>query len=353
MRFNSKILGMLACTLLAAGCATKVQQSEVKPDDSKLLYHGRFTDDYKSCWTGTGAEIRFKGTAINAKFTAAPKKGVNYQVVVDGKPTTQIIVKKGTVVYPLADNLSSGVHDVQLFRNSEMYFGNVTFGGFEFPNGGEVIKVKPAERKMLVIGDSITCGYGNSPQGKDRGNTIHNEIGYLSYAPVAARLLNADIMMVCFSGKGMIRNYGMKDKKCMPAFFNQILKRKKIQWDHQKFIPDVIVINLGTNDNNNRGGKRPKLDKTKFMGKYKKFVKKLIKLYPKAKIIVAYGSMGTQPVGSWITEYAKTDNKVDSIVFEPVKGKEMWGVHGHPAVPQDKLMGEKLAEKIKAVTGWK
>ena len=70
--------------------------------------------------------------------------------------------------------------------------------------------------------------------------------------PIIARYFNADYTLIAHSGRGVVRNYGdsvrisavtMKDR--MLNTFDMNLDKK---WDFKTYKPDLVVVNLGTND---------------------------------------------------------------------------------------------------------
>ena len=107
-------------------------------------------------------------------------------------------------------------------------------------------------RHIEFIGNSLTCGYG--VEGKDRSEPYKAETENcnLSYATIIARYFNADYTLIAHSGRGVVRNYGdsvrisavtMKDR--MLNTFDMNLDKK---WDFKTYKPDLVVVNLGTND---------------------------------------------------------------------------------------------------------
>ena len=55
------------------------------------------------------------------------------------------------------------------------------------------------------------------------------------------------------SGQGVVRNYGYKEKVSptgtMPVRFNRVYDEKELPvWNFKQWKPDLVVINLGTND---------------------------------------------------------------------------------------------------------
>jgi len=321
----------------------------IQPNNEGLRYIGRFTDDYRCAWTGNSIEFSFTGTALNAQFSVAGKKKIAVTAVVDG--VERILYLKGEKqTYAVAEGLPKGQHKVLLFRRSEASFGVLKFEGLQLEEDAVLEATEAPKRKILVIGDSITCGFANEGKSLKEQNTAENENGYMSYAAIASRSLNADLMFTSWSGKGMYRNGNNTTKNTLPQLFDYILPLKKEGvWDHSRYVPDVIVINLGTNDMRKTSGP---LGKENYCSIYVSFLERLQKIAPNAKIIISIGPMGFDPVKSWLPEIAAKFKNTSPFLFSHYKSADEKAGLYHPSVKKDKLMAAELAEEIKRVTGW-
>jgi hypothetical protein len=77
------------------------------------------------------------------------------------------------------------------------------------------IKLTPSKRparRIEFIGNSITCGYGVLSDSSNCHFSPQTEDAGMSYAAILSRRLHADYHLVAYSGKGMVRNYGDKNK---------------------------------------------------------------------------------------------------------------------------------------------
>merc|ERR1712137_868828 len=67
-----------------------------------------------------------------------------------------------------------------------------------------------------------------------------------------ASSLSAELSVVAWSGKGLLRNYGEKSTTSsmpMPAYYKATLPTDLDKaWDFSSFVPGGVIINLGTND---------------------------------------------------------------------------------------------------------
>lgn len=127
-------------------------------------------------------------------------------------------------------------------------------------------------------------------------------INYLSYAPIMARAFKADYHIIAHSGMGVVRNYGYKEKvspNAMPDRFNRVFDEQELPlWNFRLWKPDVVVINLGTNDFSTQ----PFPDKTVFKVGYEKLIKEVGKQYGDVPVFCIVGPMTDEPCYSYVKE---------------------------------------------------
>jgi lysophospholipase L1-like esterase len=350
-----KLFSLLLAAVFSAGLLLAGEPVTLAANDPAIRYVGRFSDDVRFGWTGSQIETIFTGSELSAvlEITSGQKAGVT--AVVDGEEK-RIVVTAGQKIYPLISGLDPGKpHHLVLFKRSEGSIGELRFGGFIASKDGEFSAPPSRPHKMLVIGDSITCGYANEAAGPKEGNTVENENGYMSYAAIAARELQADLMMVCWSGRGLYRNRNVGDDTTgvLPSLFEQTLPKSAVPaWDHSRFVPDVIAINLGTNDMNTEKGQKEPLKKEDYIGAGVAFIQHLRALYPGVKIILSIGPMEFEPVQSWLPEIAAQFEGVSVLVYPKYAGPDEYAGHWHPSVKKDREMAAQLILRVRELTGW-
>src|SRR6185295_19170 len=108
-------------------------------------------------------------------------------------------------------------------------------------------------RLIEVIGDSISCGYGNLGKNGD-ADCFPTESHWDTYGAIAARALGAEVSTIAASGRGVIRNYGGDTLGTMPMVYTRAVANATTPvWDFH-VEPQAVVINLGTNDISNSKG---------------------------------------------------------------------------------------------------
>jgi hypothetical protein len=184
-------------------------------------------------WSDSGAETRFTGTNITASLTLdVSPASVYFDVWVDGTlQSTPIQVVAGTTSYTINCG-SNGTHEVRLIKRTEAGLGQVVFGGFTPDSGSLQATATPPSRRIEVIGDSITCGYGVLGFADANGNSsdcpANDSNGYLegpledsddSYATLLGQSLSADVSIVAWSGKGVYRNDDGSTTQTVPELY--------------------------------------------------------------------------------------------------------------------------------------
>src|SRR5262249_40180698 len=150
----------------------------------------------------------------------------------DDRPPTKLTIRRGTETYPLADNLAPGTHVVRVVRNTEAHIGEAQFLGFDFGADGELLAPPPIQRRIEVIGDSITCGYGVEGADGTCHWTADTENAYLAYGSIAARALDAQATLVAYSAIGVYRNNSGGRNGTMPIRYPRSLADDtKSTWD--------------------------------------------------------------------------------------------------------------------------
>ncbi len=326
----------------------------ISPDSESIRYVGRFSEDFGSEWSGSSLSIRFTGPVLNAHLQSQQPVGVEF--ILNGE-SRFLLVKPDQTRYVLADDLNGkGMHEATLFRRSEAAYGTVHFLGAEVAENSRLEPIPEKPRKILFIGDSITCAYANETLDRDQGNTPENQNGYLSFAAIAARRLNADLHMICWSGRGLHRNRMLKfeQHETLPKIFDRTLpSQSRNKWDHERFVPDVVVINLGTNDATDRGGQKEALDKEGYIRTYQEFLRHLRNTAPEATLFLTLGPLPHAPITrEWLLEAAAPFEDAHVFLYPEFSDPSEIGGHWHPSVKKHHSMADLLVKQIRAVTGW-
>lgn len=286
------IIRLIAASLLLCSSFGTITAKEtiIPASDPQINYMGRIHWDEKGngsfSYPGTSALFRFKGT--NLKMGTSPGSG-SFIVEIDDKTPMKVKFTPNDSILTLAENLKNAIHDVRITYAIEGYDHHPQFRAFHTDGKIEPNGKKP-ELKIEFIGNSITCGYGIEDTNPQCGFSYDTENHTLTYAHRTARALNADYNVVARSGIGIYRNYGSPrqgDIKTMPHEYDYtMLYNHDLKWDFSKFTPDIVCINLGTNDLSEGN-----YDMDLYEAHYRSFLRHLREVYPDTKIVLLTGSM--------------------------------------------------------------
>jgi lysophospholipase L1-like esterase len=255
----------------------------------------------------------------------------------------------------VASGLSDDTHQVELYRRTEALFGDTRVLGVELGGGALLPPPAAATRRIEIVGDSITCGYGNEGADQYCNFSADTENHHLTYGAIAARNLGAELSTVAWSGKGIVYNYDTDTWEPMPELYDRTLPGDETSsWDFS-WQPDVIVIHLGTNDFSTDGDPTPAL----FTGAYESFLAFVREKNPAAHIIAMVPTLlsGTDlsSAESAIQAAVQARNAAgdaDVEAWSMTIVSEGWGCDWHPSLQTHASMGAALTAKLESAMGW-
>lgn len=309
-------------------------------------------------WPGTQVRARFEGTGLTLKLKDTG--GDVVEVAIDGAPPQPLTLTDAQDTYEVATNLTPGTHDVVLTKRTEALVGMTQLLGIVPANGALVPSPVPTGRRIEMIGDSITCGYGvlgAMPCSFDAST----ESETAAWGALAAAQLGALHSAVAYSGIGVYRDYGGATTEQMPVRYDRSLADDATStWDHASQHPDVVVVNLGTNDfaQGDPGAA--------YTTAYASFLDALRSKHPSAFLVVATSPMLTDswPEGeqhrtkqiaaldALVTTRKATDPKIALLVLDEQLESDGYGCDSHPNVTTQQKMAAKLVAFLKQTLGW-
>ena len=376
----AKILNQPAKTATPIATATQdITLRSYAADDPDILYTGRidFSDPKKPKFSAPGVSIqaRFRGTSASVMLQDEFKWGTyrNYfDAVIDDTSVVKISPEKSVTKYAVASGLPYGEHTLSLVKRTEASVGSCQFLGFEFTGASLPAPAKPA-RRMEFIGDSISCGSGNegvneSEQCQADGWGQPYQNARLAYGPVLARKMNAGYHVTAVAGIGLIRNYSFQyDARPMPEVYDSLFLEQtdSPKWDHTRFVPDALVLALGTNDFSPGDSERASMKVDDFVAAFVKFISRLRTYYPNASIFCISSPMlgdhwpssadmfSTDQINAIIKTVAEFNNNGDAKVYQFMSSKIVgMGCGTHPNVEQHAVLAEALGAYVASVMGW-
>ncbi|CBX93216.1 hypothetical protein IAQ61_008937 [Plenodomus lingam] len=313
-------------------------------------------------WPGTGVSFTFTGTSASIGLEAIT--GTNSVQLQTDNQTIVILDVNGTSISTPA-GLSSGTHTVTLRKRSEALYGSIFLGNIT--TTGTFTADSIPTRKIEVIGDSISVGYGLDGT-YPCGNSAAVENNPKTYAALAADALGADYSIVAWSGIGLTRNYASATPDPSPIMPDRWTRygaqdAKNSYTFPPDRVPDVVVISLGTNDFGYEAGIRDPLDPGVYGNATVSFVKTIQTRYPKAAFFLLTSPMlndgwpsaadaqkTTQRLALERARDALGGTKVE-VVDMPDQGSVV-GCDYHPNAETHRRDGAILEEAIRRIMGW-
>ena len=220
--------------------------------------------------------------------------------------------------------------------------------------------------KLEFIGDSITCGYGiEGIWGKDTFTT-KQERPDKAYAFLTAKALGAQVQLCSWSGIGLVSNYvdpetvNLPDTHWLmqanwPYTDKSLSLRLGLEpevWDAARYEPDIVVINLGTNDISwVRGIEDRRLG---YVANLRHLIEAVHRRSPKAKICCCLGIMGealNESVAEAVELFKKDFPAVTAkaVLFTQQLEADGIGADWHPSAVTHKKAAEILVKELAAL----
>ena len=304
-------------------------------------------------WPGVYFESRFRGRSVRVRFDAPAE---HMRLLVDGE-AKRLFIKPGSVD-EIVTGLKPGRHVVRLEKMTESQSGGGRFFGF-FPTAGDVaLPAPPRGRQIEFIGDSYTVGYGNSSTHHDcSAAQVHDTTDtQQAFGPLVARRFDADYRINAYSGFGIIRNYaGGVRGLSLPAIYPRLKPddAAHLERDRGGWRPQLIVINLGTNDfSTPLKPDEPWRDRAAFEAAYRSayaaFVRDLHARQPQARFIL----MGSQDFLPQVRQVAASLAMPDRVTTLLFSGLDHGGCQFHPSLADDRLLADSIAKAIGRLSIW-
>ncbi len=312
--------------------------------------------------SASGFELFFKGTEVVATITATNSSNSAMRpiivIVIDDdfnhaktialdKPTQEITLVSG--------NSDAREHKIDLYKRSESIDSHIAIENIK-TDGVFIKKIENKALKLEFIAASSSTGYGNLGKPSSSGKTTENSDALQGFAFLTAQALNADISIFSASGWGCaFSKWTSPNTLNVADAYKNVDFNSKIPWIHGYYVPDVVVVNLGTNDwsyiNAATTADEKDARMTQFQRKYISFLQELHDYYPDAQIIVLYGLMNESSIYE-VTESIVATAKISipNLVSIKING-DAGGYNSHPSVASHKKIAETLTKFIKDTLG--
>lgn len=345
-------------------------QNLISPNDSGVFYAGRtqINEDGSRSFDWEGVQIWINTLKCSyleiVMNTTGPMTRILTQMRVSGQWFDQsrlwVTTRAGTNTYRIADNLDpSQNYTIRVFHELEPAFSGAqndpsqyfTFLGFQ--TDGSALPATPLLRRIEVVGDSISAGYGSQCAGG--GPVMDWTSGnYGTYNQLLCDHFQANCSIVAWSGKGMYENC-CDNGETMPQYFLQTRGGEQYSqtWDFSRFTPDAMIINLGTNDFNHDSGPGWEAN---FTAVYAAFALDVTQRYYNRSlpIFLAQGPMNNgQPLYNALQAAITAINAAGGTAhYLDMRGPPLDGCGGHPGVAGHQQMYAMAMPTVAEVMGW-
>lgn len=352
----------------------------MKLGENEIKALGRTFVSYDTLWlcmSGTGLEFIFTGDSLditvvgdNTASGSTASTQARIGVYVNGERIADEMINEAEkTISVVKDNGGKSV-TVKIVKLSE---SANSVCGIKLPtiaNGEKIEAVPEKGRRIEFIGDSITCGYGVDDEVKEHHFSTQTEDFTKTYAYKAAQKLDAEYSVFAASGYGIISGYSGNGKKVegqtIPQFYNKLgFSYQSIKGESQpqnidynfNFQPDIILINLGTNDDTYVGKERTERT-PEYREGYIAFLKQIREKNPDSTIICSLGIMGGSlfnAIEGAVAEYtAETDDtNIHTLKFDQ-QNMDVDGIAAdwHPSEKTHEKASDKLVDKVKEIMNW-
>jgi lysophospholipase L1-like esterase len=337
----------------AAAPAAAQANRQVPAADPRIVRMGRTVETpegmLRFAYPGVRLSFTFSGTSLS--FDAWSSGSQSYlEAVLDGGAPVRIKIGRERQRHALIEADRPGQHTIEIMHRAETWHGVVTLAGFQ--SDGVLGAGAPLpQRRMLVLGDSVTCA-----EGVDRGSGTKDSAWTdprRSYGMLAAAALQAQVHLVCYGGRGLVRSWDKRtDEYNLPDFYELAIADadQPMRWDHRQYQPDLIVSAIGTNDFSPGVPEREP-----YVATYVRFVRTLLRNHPRARIVLTEGAILNGPAKDSMRAYlAETVQRVGDPRVTTVPSTHYPGdaSDAHPTGPQHAEMAREWVPRLKQLMAW-
>ena len=350
-------LGGLAATAALPALATRAN-GEVSVGPGKLTVEGRYA------FAPSGAlRLGYPGIALRMAATTpqltmrvdSSSPDVFLAIRADGGAPRTVRLAKGQQDLVVFDGVP-GRHEIEIVRRTESWQGTMEVLGFGQAGDGYISALPSPERRLMFIGDSITCGAGLDAAPDSKADGPETSDASRAFGRLLAERLKAACHLVSYGGKGIIRDWqGKTTELTAPQFYTRAMPDDPTTtWDPHRYVPQAVAICLGTNDFN-----QGIPDREAFVGTYASFVRRILRDAPGTRVLLLDSPMtddGADKRRTALLDYLDdTVHRVGSpdVTHAHVAHQPGRPSNAHPIASQHVAMADEIEPQLRAATGWR
>ncbi|MBT2286931.1 GDSL family lipase [Paenibacillus polymyxa] len=359
-------------------------------DIDNLKVHGRTTGERSPLtlfWTGSAVELNVQGAELWVEVESQYDMYESWiSVLINGVQVSRQMLMAGRYWVCVYRGMNANVvKNVRIVKDVQAMSADpdCSLQVHAVKSDGAFLPVQEKPYKIEFIGDSITSGEGAIGAKAEEDwvpmwfSAIHN------YTFMTAEALNAEYRVISQSGWGVLTSWDNNPNGNIPDYYEQVCglltgKRNKVlgagdQHDFSSWQPDVVVVNLGSNDGGafqspewkdpytgkvykqrlNEDGMHHEEDLVAFEKAVEQFLFKLRRNNPAAQIVWAYGMLGFSMMPAIyraVDAYTMgTGDRKVSIIQLPDTTEETVGARTHPGELSHRKAADALAEYVQGL----
>ncbi len=359
--------GLPGIILLCLGCAASPHSVEKFMNDT-VISRIAMTDARMQTMGRTelltDGGIRFSYPGVTTRFRANGKmlwlqahstsEQSHLEIIVDDNVPRVIRLAQRSQRIPLlieAQSIASP-HQVTIIHRGETWHGTVTLEHIEIADGDLLDPPPLPHKRMLILGDSVTCG-----EAIERTADCKKDTRWwnprLSYGMLTAAALDAQVHLVCYGGRGLVRSWnGRTDELNLPDYVELTIadQSSPVTWDHRRYTPDLILSAIGTNDFSQGIPEREP-----YVTTYVRLIERLLELHPQAQVVLTEGAILKDEKKAALTEYLlEVQRRIANPQVHLLSSTHYPGdsCDAHPTKEQHAAMAKDLAPLLKQLMQW-
>ena len=350
----------------------------------------KLKDSLALFWTASGIEVNVKAAELSVEINAGYSSLEPWiSIHINDVETSRMMLNMGTNRICVFRGMNKDiVKNVKIYKETQAMSGDPEHSLFvkNLFTDGSFEPVRQKDRRIEFIGDSITSGEG-AIGSKNETDWISMFFGGTkTYAFRTGRRFDADFRMISQSGWGVLCGYDNNPYSSIPRYYQNVCGLLKgslnekagalAEHDFESWKPDLIVINLATNDQGAFFNPEWKDEKTgqsfkmhlkddgtpdeKDAALFKKavfnFLNKLRGLNPDSTFLWIYGMMGNlleNALKEAIDYYQNVtgDKKINFRMMPNIR-PETTGALSHPDLQAHEEASQTLCSYIKEIMNW-
>lgn len=325
--------------------------------------------------SGSGIEFNFEGRYLEIRLqgddnTSADADHARIAVYINEERILDEMIRSPQSCYTILDEQVPRNCMIRILKISEAPMSITGIRELIIDDAASVCPAPDKPHRIEFIGDSITCGYGTDDDDLSHTFSTSTEDVTKAYAYRSAQMLDADYSMVSYSGYGIYSGYvdesvnTRNTSELVPPYYTRVgfsrgtYKGNAItmtDWDFRSFVPDIIVLNLGTNDNSYCRSIPER--EAEFMKCYQTFVTLVREKNPNAYILCTYGLMNcelTSSIEEALNRYRRSSGD-ECISFLPLPTQtddDGYVVDFHPSLGTHRRAADIVTAKIREIMQW-